>query len=121
MLNRMTGLGTQIATLLAAGAVAAAGLFSADSGERASGTALVVDAAAARDGRDLVDARLDGVHAELRLPRSTAEAFTNVRYFDTLGYRVVVVGRQASAAADAADVPAVRAPDLTSALVAVGR
>lgn len=117
----MTGLGTQIAALLAAGAVAAAGLFSAGSGDRASGTALVIDAAAARDGRDLVDDRLNGVDAEVRLPRSTVEAFTNVRYFETLGYRVVVVGRQATAAADAADVAAVRAPDLTSALATTPR
>ena len=82
-------------------------------------TALVIDAPVARDGRDLVDARLRAADSEVRLPRTAAEAATNVRYFAAQGYRVVVAGRLAATAADAAGVDAARAPDLTSALAAV--
>jgi hypothetical protein len=104
--------------------MAAGGLLGADSSDRAGSpprTALVIDAAAARDGRDLVDARLRAIDAELRLPRTPSEATTNVRYFATQGYRVVVAGPRAGAAADAAGVAAVHAPGLTGALAAVGR
>jgi hypothetical protein len=45
------------------------------------------------------------VDAEVRLPRTPAEARTNVRYFDELGYRVVVAGPRAEAAAAAIGVP----------------
>jgi hypothetical protein len=123
MLIRMTGLGTLVA-LLAAGAVAIGGALGADSdGTKASAarTALVIDAAAARDGRDLVDDRLRAIDAELRLPRTLTEARTNLRYFDAQDYRLVVAGPLAAAAADATGIAAVRAPDLRGALAAVGR
>jgi hypothetical protein len=114
----MTTLGTQLVALLAAGTVAAGGLFGGDSGAR-PGTALVIDAAVARDGRDLVDERLRSAGAEVRLPRTSAEARNNVRYFTALDYRVVVAGPQAGAAAGSLGVAAVRAPSLTGALAAV--
>lgn len=123
MLIRMTVPGMQLIALLTAGAAAAGGVLGADAGGRAgrpAPTALVIDAAAARDGRDLVDSRLRAVNAAVRLPRSSAEARTNVRYFTSRGYRVVVVGPRAGAAARAAGVVAVRKPELTSALAAVG-
>ena len=81
----------------------------------------MIDAPAARDGRDLVDARLRATDAEIRLPRTSAEARTNVRYFAAQGYRVVVAGSRASAAADATGVDAVQVPDLSGALAAVSR
>jgi hypothetical protein len=120
----MTEMGTHIAALLAAGAVTAGGLLGGEPAATpglAPPTALVIDAAAARDGRDLVDPRLRAVDAEIRLPRTPAEARTNVRYFAALDYRVVVAGPQANAAAADADVAAVRAPDLTTGLAAVTR
>jgi hypothetical protein len=121
MLIRMTLIGTQIAALAAAGAVAAGGALGADSGDAAGSaprTALVIDAAAARDGRDLVEDRLQAVDAEVRLPRTPAEARTDVRYFDAQDYRVVVAGPRANAAADATGVPAERASGLAGALAA---
>jgi hypothetical protein len=120
----MTGLGTQIAALLAAASAAAGGLVAADPGGATGSpprTALVIDAAAARDGRELVDPRLRSVDAEVRLPRTSAEAHTDVRYFAALGYRLVVAGVGAGAAADAAGVAAVRVPGLRGALAAVER
>jgi hypothetical protein len=124
MLIRMTGVGPQIVALLAAGVAAAGGLLAADSDGRvgfAPPTALVIDAAEARDGRDLVDPRLSAVDADVRLPRTTAEARTNLRYFAAQDHRVVVVGPRAGAAADAAGVPVVHAPDLAAGLAAVAR
>ena len=113
----MTDIGTQLTALITVVGVAAGGLLGAGSSERpAARTALVVDAAAARDGRDLVDSRLEGVNADVRLPRNSTEARTNVLYFDSLGYRVVVAGPTASAAADASHVDAVHAADLADAL-----
>lgn len=111
-----------IATFLVTVAVAAGGLLAGDSAGRAGSatrTALVIDAAAGRDGRELVDARLREVDAAVRLPRTSEEARTNVRYFAAQGYRVVVAGPRAGAAARATGVAAVRAPDLTGALAAV--
>src|SRR5688500_5819209 len=121
---RMTEIGTQITALLAAGALAVGGLVGTESDEPpgpASRTALVIDAAEARDGRVLVDPRLGDVDAEVRLPRTAAEARTNVRYFAKQGYRLVVSGPHAGAAADATGVAATSVPDLTGALAAVGR
>ena len=123
MLIRMTGLGT-FAALLAAGVVAAGGLLGSDShgsSGSATRTALVIDAAAARDGRDLVDSRLRDLDAAIRLPRTSAEARTNVRYFAAQDYRVVVAGSRASGAANATGVDAVQVSDLAGALAAVGR
>jgi hypothetical protein len=124
MLVRMMDIGTQITAAIAAVAVAAGGLVGASSGDASgspSRTALVVDAAAARDGRDLVDPRLQSADAEVRLPRTAAEARTNVRYMAELGNRVVVVGPKATAAADSTGVAAVKARDLGDALAAAGR
>jgi hypothetical protein len=120
----MMEFGTQITAAIAAAAVAAAGLVGASSGD-GSGlpprTALVIDAAAARDGRDLVDPRLQNADAEVRLPRTAAEARNNVRYLAELGKRVVVAGPKATAAAESTGVAAVRARDLSDALAAAGR
>jgi hypothetical protein len=115
----MTGIGTQIVALIGAATVAAGGLLGAGSGSSGEArTALVVDASLARDGRELVDARLRDAADELRVPRTAAEARTDVRYLEASGHRVVVAGRQASAAA--AGTPAERAATVADA-VAVAR
>jgi hypothetical protein len=112
---RMTGLGTSVVSALAAAVVAAGGLAgglangSSDGstdGSRAAAarTALVIDAALARDGRDLVDPRLRTLDAELRLPRTAAEARTDLRYFAAQGYRLTVAGPDSRAAAKATGV-----------------
>jgi hypothetical protein len=124
MLIRMTGLGTQIAALLAAGAAATGGLLGNDSGDGGSSLpriALVVDAAQGSDGRDLVDDRLADVDADVRLPRTASEALTNVRYFDAQDYLIVVAGPHAAAAAETAGVAAERVSDLDAGLAAIGR
>jgi hypothetical protein len=124
MLIRMMEFGTQITATIAAAAVAAAGFAGASSGDGSgltARTALVIDAAAARDGRDLVDPRLRSVDADVRLPRTAAEARTNVRYLAELGSRVVVAGPKATAAAESTGVAAVKADDLRDALVAAAR
>jgi hypothetical protein len=113
---------TLIAAPLAVGALWTGGALGSDTDTPAEpATALVIDAAAARDGRELVDARLRDLDAEVRLPRTLAEARTNVRYFAELGYRVVVAGPRARAAAGAAGASAVRAPHVAAALGAVQR
>lgn len=117
----MTFIGTHVAAVIAAGAVATGVAFGAESAADGDGnarTALVVDAALARDGRDLVDSRLEGVEAEVRLPRDSAEARTNVRYFDELDYQVYVAGAQATAAANEAGVDATPVAGLNGALAA---
>jgi hypothetical protein len=125
----MTLIGTHIAAVLAAGAVATGalfgadavadgGLFDTDSDEGAAPTALVIDASLARDGRELVDPRLEGVDAEVRLPRDTEEARTNVRYFDELDYRIYVAGAQATTAAERTGVDATPVDGLDGALAA---
>lgn len=124
MLIRMMDFGTQLTALLAASAVAAGGVAGVTSGDGAGSTtrtALVIDAAVAADGRDLVDSRLQDVNTEVRLPRTAAEARTNVRYLTELGNRVVVAGPHATAAADSTRVAAVKASGLAGALAAVGR
>jgi hypothetical protein len=124
MLVRMMDLGTQITAVLAAAAVGAGGLVGATSGDGSGSdpqTALVIDAAAARDGRDLVHPGLHDAAAEVRLPRTAEEARTSVRYMAELGMRVVVAGPQSTAAANDAGVPAVNAADLAGALAAAGR
>jgi hypothetical protein len=117
----MTFIGTHIAAVLAAGALATGVAFGAESaadGDNAARTALVIDASLASDGRDLVDSRLEGVDAEVRLPRDAEEARTNVRYFDELGYRVYVAGSRATAAADRTGVDATSVDGLDGALAA---
>jgi hypothetical protein len=122
MLLRMTSLASQIGALLAAGALAVGGVLGATSDRSASRTALVIDAPNARDGRTLVDARLRAVDADVRLPRTAAEARTDVRYFVARGYdRVIVAGPRSTAAARASGVAARPAADLEAALVAVSR
>jgi hypothetical protein len=121
MLIRMTLLGTNIAAVLAAGAVATGAAFAADApgaGDGATRTALVIDASLARDGRDLVDRRLETLNAEVRLPRNGTEARTNVRYFNALGYRVYVAGAHASAAAERSGIRATTVDGLDGALAA---
>lgn len=117
---RMTGLTGTCAALVAAAGVGLSGAAGSDSsdsvGASAPRTALVIDSSAARDGRELIDPRLRDTDAEVRLPRDAREARTNVRYFDELGYRVVVVGARSEAAADATGVEAVHAADLPRAL-----
>jgi hypothetical protein len=122
----MTGLATSIGTALLAGALALGGSLGDErsaSGSGADGvrTALVIDASQGRDGRQLVDSRLRDLDADVRLPRNSEEARTNVRYFDALGYRVVVAGPEASAAAGATGVEAVHAAGLAQALRAAAR
>jgi hypothetical protein len=122
MLIRMTDFGPQIGALLAAGAVAVGGLLGAGSDRPAPRTALVVDAALARDGRALVDARLGALDADVRLPRTQAEARTDVRYFAARGYdRVVVAGPRSTAAAAQTGAQARTASDLAGALAAFRR
>jgi hypothetical protein len=123
----MTGLATSIGTALVAGALALGGSLGDEGSASGSGadgdarTALVIDASQGRDGRQLVDSRLLDLDADVRLPRNSEEARTNVRYFDALGYRVVVAGAQASAAAGATGVEAVHAAGLPQALRAAAR
>lgn len=110
----MMPLGTTLTALAAAAAVAISGASSTESaGER---TALVIDASAARDGRELLDPRLRDADAEVRVPRTAREARTNVRYFAELDYRIVVAGPRSRAAAEATGVAAARADDLPAAL-----
>jgi hypothetical protein len=118
----MTGFGSTIAAFLAGAAVAIGGLAAGD-GSDGSGprTALVIDAAAGRDGRELVDDRLREANAEVRLPRTSTEAATDLRYFAAQGYRVVVAGPLASDAARETGVAAVTTSDVSSALAAANR
>ena len=59
--------------------------------------------------------------AEVRLARTAAEASTDVRYFEAQGYRLVVAGPLATAAAAEVGARAVRAGDLDGALAALRR
>jgi hypothetical protein len=118
----MTLIGTRIAAVLAAGSVAAGAVFGAEASagdEGAHPAALVIDASLARDGRELVDSRLKDVEAEVRLPRDADEARVNVRYFDSLDYRVYVAGAQATAAAEQTGVDATEVDGLAGALGAL--
>jgi hypothetical protein len=105
-------MGTSLASALAAGVVAAGGLVgglandgSGGASANGSRTALVVDASLGRDGRDLIDPRLRELDAELRLPRTEAEAETDLRYFAAQGYRLMVAGPESRAAAEATGLP----------------
>jgi hypothetical protein len=109
---------------LALGALFASGV-SADRGAAAADgaaapapapVALVIDAPLARDGRELVDERLEHLDAAVRLPRTGQEARTDVRYLDALGYRVVVAGPSATAAADGTGVHATHVAGLGAAV-----
>jgi hypothetical protein len=114
-------MGSTITAFLAGAAVALGGVLAGSPDGSAPHTALVIDAGAGRDGRELVDARLQDADAEVRLARTSTEASTDVRYFATQGYRVIVVGPLATEAAAATGVQAVRAEDLAGALQAVRR
>jgi hypothetical protein len=118
----MTGIGTQIVAFIGAAAVAAGGLLGAGGGsDQEARTALVVDAALARDGRELVDARLRDAADELRVPRTAAEARTDVRYLAAQDYEIVVAGPKATEAATATGIAAERAAGLSGALATLGR
>jgi hypothetical protein len=106
MYIRMTGMGTAIASTLAAGAVALGSLVGG-SGDSKSHTALVMDAGLARDGRDLVAPRVRDLDAALRLPRTQAEAEADLRYFAAQGYRLLVSGPDSRAAAQATGLAAI--------------
>jgi hypothetical protein len=116
----MTGIGAQIVALLGAAALAAGGVLGAD-GDDAPGrpTALVVDAALARDGRQLVDDRLRGAADQLRVARSAAEARIDVRYLLASGHRLIVAGPESAAAA--AGLPAERAASVAGAVASARR
>ena len=113
-------IGTRVAGVLVAAAVSAGSVFTAQADDQTAPTAFVIDASLARDGRDLVDSRLERVDAEVRLPRDAEEARTNVRYFDELGYTVVVAGDDATGAAEESGEPAAYTSSLAEA-VAVAR
>jgi hypothetical protein len=115
----MTGFGSTIAAFLAGAAVAIGGVLAGGSDDPGTDTALVMDASAGRDGRDLVDGRLREANAQVRLPRTSTEASTDVRYFAARGYRVIVAGPLASEAARATGVDAVQASGFSGALAAV--
>jgi hypothetical protein len=117
----MTGIATTLGGLLAAGVLGAGTLFGGgpDSATAESRTAIVIDASLASHGRDLVDDRLEGLGAEVRLPRDRFEAATDVRYFDKLGYTVVVAGDRATRAAEDAGEPAVYAGSVGTAVAAL--
>jgi hypothetical protein len=118
----MTGVASALASVAAAAALTAGAVVAPAADRAAPRTAIVIDAPAARDGRALVDPRLRDAPADVRLPRTAAEARTDVRYFAAQGYeRVIVVGPGATAAADRSDAAAVRAADLPGALAALRR
>jgi hypothetical protein len=117
----MTALGHFIGALLAAGAVAVGAVPSAPSDRSAPPSAIVVDAAAARDGRTLVDPRLRDVSADVRLPRTADEARTDVRYFGAQAYRIIVAGPRSTAAAHATGVTARETRDVAGAVAALRR
>jgi hypothetical protein len=119
MLIRMTLIGTHIAAVLAAGAVAAGAVFGAEAstgGDAAQPTALVIDSSLASQGSEVVDPRLDDVDAAVRIPRDADEARTNVRYFDELDYRVYVAGARSTEAAEQTGVDATEVSGLDGAL-----
>jgi hypothetical protein len=118
MLIRMMVIGTHIAGVLVAAAVAAGSVFTAEADDHTTPSALVIDASLAREGRELVDGRLERVDAAVRLPRDADEARTNVRYFEELGYTVVVAGDDATGAAEESGEPAVYASSLAEAVAA---
>ncbi len=120
MLIRMTSLAAGVASLFCAGALAVGAALAPGAGHASPRTAIVIDAAAARDGRALVDRRLRTIDADVRLPRDAREARTDVRYFAAQGYdRVVVAGPRSTVAARGAAI--VRAADLPGAVAAATR
>lgn len=98
--------------------MALGGVLAGGSDESGARTALVIDASAGRDGRELVDSRLRDADAQVRLPRTSTEASTDVRYLAAQGYRVIVAGPLSSEAAEATGVGAVRASGVSGAVAA---
>ncbi len=119
MFIRMTYLAPKIAALALVAAIGSGAVLDAGAtgrSEPVAPIALVIDAPLAREGRELVDTRLKAVDAAVRLPRNPTEARTNVRYLNELGYRVVVAGANATAAADGTGVGETRVAGLDAAL-----
>ena len=117
----MTLIGTHIAAVLAAGAVATGAVFGADASagdESPRPTALVIDASLASHGAEPVDPRLEALDAAVRLPRNADEARTNVRYFDALDYRVYVAGATSTKAAESTGVDATQVDGVDGAVTA---
>lgn len=114
----MTAFTTTMATLLAVALATGGALAGGGDSQR---TALVIDSSLARDGRALLDERLEDTPAEVRVPRTAEEARTNVRYFTELGYRLVVAGPNAGAAAERTGAQAEFAATLPGSLAAAGR
>jgi hypothetical protein len=118
----MTRFVTALLTVAALAALTVGCALAASGDPAGPRIAVVIDADAARSGRELVDPRLRDLDAELRLPRTAAEARTNLRYFHALGYRVVAIGPRTTAAARATGVPAAGARGIGAALaLASGR
>jgi len=88
---------TALMTVLVAGS----GLAAAATTSPADRPALVVDASVGRHGRDLIDPALKASGATIRLPRTPAEARTDVRYLEASGHRVQARGPMSTAALDA--------------------
>jgi uroporphyrinogen-III synthase len=125
----MTPLASLAGALVAAGALALAAVLGTGPGGGAehpaaahSRAGVVVDAAVARHGRDLLDPRLKAAGADVRVARSADEARTDVRYLAAAGEgALVVVGPRSAAAAREAGVPALRAPGVAEAMRALRR
>ncbi len=118
----MTEFTTVIAGLLAVAVVTAGGLLDGGSGGEAAGRpALIADAALGRDGRDLVDRRLEAADADVRLPSTPAEARANLRYLAAQGRPLIVAGPETVRAANATGVSVQTTRSLAAALRALRR
>jgi hypothetical protein len=122
----MTMLMTSAGALAAAGALALGGLVGSGSDGRVGAhephAGLVIDAPAARHGRDLLDPRLRVVAADVRVPRSAQEARTDARYLAAAGDDILVaVGPRAAEAAADTGLPVRRAADVAEAVALLRR
>jgi hypothetical protein len=122
----MTVLMTSAGALVAAGALALGGLFGAGSAGPAGAyeprLGLIIDAPAARHGRDLLDPRLRAVAADVRVPRSAQEARIDARYLAAAGDDILVaVGPRAAEAAADTGLPVRRAADAAEAAALLRR
>src|SRR5262245_17139700 len=113
----MTVLLSSAGALLAAGALALGGMLGAGSdgqaGQREPRLGLVIDAADARHGRELLDPRLRSLDADVRVPRTVQEARTDARYLAAAGADILVaVGPRAADAVEDTGLPIRRAADV---------